>query len=113
MQITGLAWCGMRTAGAVELAPFYQRVLGLTLADTEPDLRVSELPDRRDVEVFDRQYPGRDHFRTGPVIAFAVRHRPAAVEELRRAAVALLGDPGPTRQHFRAPDGNVYALVTS
>ena len=38
---------------------------------------------------------------------------PAAVDELRRAGVELLGEPGPTWQHFRGPDGNVYELVTS
>jgi catechol 2,3-dioxygenase-like lactoylglutathione lyase family enzyme len=49
----------------------------------------------------------------GPVVGFAVRDLPAAVDELRRAGVELLGEPGPTWQHFRGPDGNVYELVTS
>jgi hypothetical protein len=38
---------------------------------------------------------------------------PAAVDELRRAGVELQGEPGPTCQHFRGPDGYVYELVTS
>ena len=53
------------------------------------------------------------HFATGPVVGFAVRDLPAAVDELRRAGVELLGEPGPTWQHFRGPDGNVYELVAS
>jgi len=53
------------------------------------------------------------HFATGPVVGFAVRDLAAAVEELRRAGVELLGEPGPMWQHFRGPDGNVYELVTS
>jgi hypothetical protein len=38
MEITGLGWCGKRAEDAVELAHFYQRMLGLTPAYTEPDL---------------------------------------------------------------------------
>jgi hypothetical protein len=36
-----------------------------------------------------------------------------AVDELRTAGVELLGEPGPTWQHFRGPDGNVYELVAN
>jgi hypothetical protein len=37
----------------------------------------------------------------------------AAVDELRAAGIELLGDAGPSWQHFRGPDGNVYELVQS
>ena len=30
-----------------------------------------------------------------------------------RSSAARLGEPGPTWQHFRGPDGNVYELVAS
>jgi hypothetical protein len=40
-----------------------------------------------------------------------VRDLPAAVTELGRAGIDLLGEPGPAWQHFRGPDGNVYELV--
>lgn len=80
---------------------------------TEPDLRVFELPDGRHVEVFGRQYHGRDHFRARPVIGFAVRDLSAAAGELRKADVELPGNPGPTWQHFRGPDGNGHELVVS
>ncbi|WP_376770724.1 VOC family protein [Lentzea indica] len=33
--------------------------------------------------------------------------------ELRAAGVELLGTTGPTWQHVRGPDGNVYELVTT
>jgi hypothetical protein len=45
------------------------------------------------VEVFGDEYPGKEHFDTGPVVGFAVRNL------------------GPTWQHFRGPDGKVYELV--
>jgi hypothetical protein len=80
---------------------------------TEADFWVFELPDRRHVEIFGSSYRGKEHFGTGPVVGFAVRDLPAAVDELRRAGVELLGEPGPTWQHFRGPDGNICELVTS
>jgi catechol 2,3-dioxygenase-like lactoylglutathione lyase family enzyme len=74
---------------------------------------VFTLPDGRNVEVFDQDRPGKDHFDTGPVGGFAVADLPAAVAELRAAGIELLGEPGPTWQHFRGPDGNVYELVAA
>jgi catechol 2,3-dioxygenase-like lactoylglutathione lyase family enzyme len=111
MEITGLGWCGTRTDRPGELADFYEHVLGLRLAHAEPDFWVFELPDGRHVEVFGAGYPGKEHFSTGPVAGFAVRDLPTAVDELRRAGIELLGEPGPSWQHFRGPDGNVYELV--
>jgi hypothetical protein len=49
----------------------------------------------RHVEIFGSSYPGKDHFATGPGVGFAVRDLPAAVDELRRAGVEVLGEPGP------------------
>lgn len=57
--------------------------------------------------------PGKEHFSSGPVGGFAVRDLAAAVDELSRAGVELLGKPGPTWQHFRGPDGNAYELVAA
>jgi catechol 2,3-dioxygenase-like lactoylglutathione lyase family enzyme len=113
MDVTGLGWSGTRTERAEELAAFYANVLGLALVHREPGLWVFRLPDGRNVEVFGPDYPGKDHFDTGPVVGFAVLDLRQAVEELRSAGVELLGEPGPTWQHFRGPDGNVYELVSS
>ncbi len=113
MRITGLGWCGTRTAHEEELARFYADVLDLPLVHEESGLRVYGLPDGRHVEVFGPGYPGREHFDTGPVVGFAVEDLPSAVAELQAAGIELLGEPGPTWQHFRGPDGNVYELVAS
>ena len=115
MDVTGLGWCGTRTEHDQQLARFYEHVLGLrpVPGENEPGLRVFELPDGRHVEVFGPQFGGREHFGRGPVVGFAVRDLPAAVQELRDAGIELLGEPGPTWQHFRGPDGNVYELVAS
>jgi catechol 2,3-dioxygenase-like lactoylglutathione lyase family enzyme len=113
MHITGIGWAGTRTAAADELAEFYRNVLGLPLVLEEPGFWVFELPDGRHVEVFAEEYPGKEHFSTGPVVGFAVADMRASVDELRAAGIELLGEPGPTWQHFRGPDGNVYELVQS
>src|SRR4051794_23049961 len=113
MEVTSLGWAGTRTPHADELAGFYERVLGLALVHTEPGFWVFELPDGRHVEVFGPDYPGKAHFVTGPVVGFAVRDLPEAVAGLRAAGIELLGGAGPTWQHFRGPDGNVYELVAT
>jgi catechol 2,3-dioxygenase-like lactoylglutathione lyase family enzyme len=113
MEVVALGWLGTRTANAAALADFYERVLGLPLVHQEPGFWVFKLPSGYNVEVFDAANPGKDHFTTGPVAGFAVRDLPAAVEELRAAGVELLGESGPTWQHFRGPDGNVYELVAA
>lgn len=113
MEITGLGWSGTRTDHGGELAAFYADVLGLQPVHTEPVSWVFRLPDGRNVEVFGPDYPGKDHFRTGPVVGFAVRDLDGAVAELRAAGVELIGEHGPTWQQFRAPDGNIYELVAT
>lgn len=113
MKITGLGWLGTRTANCDEMAAFYKDVLGLHLVHEEPGFWVYQLPDGRNVEIFEPDYPGKEHFRTGPVTGFTVSDLPEAVDELRNAGVELLGVAGPTWQHFRGPDGNVYELVSN
>lgn len=113
MDVIGLGWTGTRTRSAAELARFHAQVLGLELVHTEPAFWVFSLPGGQQVEVFGERYPGKEHFSTGPVVGFAVADLPAAVDELRRAGVELLGRPGPSWQHFRGPDGNVYELTAA
>jgi predicted enzyme related to lactoylglutathione lyase len=112
MEVIGLGWSGTRTERAGELARFYQEVLGLQLEEREPALWAFRLADGRKVEVFGPGCAGKDHMATGPVVGFAVADLPRAVEELRSAGIELLGEAGPTWQHFRGPDGNVYELMT-
>ncbi|NED94911.1 VOC family protein [Phytoactinopolyspora alkaliphila] len=111
MKVTNLGWLGTRTERAEELAVFYADVLGLPLVHHEPGFWVYQLPNGRHVEVFDTTYPDKDHFTTGPVAGFVVDDFPGAVAELEAAGIELLGSPGGSWQHFRAPDGNVYELI--
>jgi hypothetical protein len=72
-------------------APFpVGRTRGVRLTYEEPGFWVFTLPDGSNVEVFDMEY------------GFAGQDL-AAAAELRAAGVELLGDAGPTWQHFRGP----------
>jgi catechol 2,3-dioxygenase-like lactoylglutathione lyase family enzyme len=113
MKVLRLGWLGTLTDRDEELVAFYRDVLGLPLIHTEPGCRIFSLPDGSLVEVFGPDFSGRDHFQTGPVAGFVVDDLAAAREEMLQRGVELLGEPGPTWQHFRGPDGNVYELVAS
>jgi catechol 2,3-dioxygenase-like lactoylglutathione lyase family enzyme len=113
MNVTGLGWAGVRSDRAEPLARFFSDVLGLRIIDERPDFWDFELPDGHRVEVFGPSDKEHEHFTTGPVVGFAVEDLAAAVDELRSKGVELLGEGGPTWQHFRAPDGNVYELVAA
>jgi catechol 2,3-dioxygenase-like lactoylglutathione lyase family enzyme len=110
MKVLRLGWLGTLTDRDEELVAFYRDVLGLPLIHTEPGCRIFSLPDGSLVEVFGPDF-GRDHFQTGPVAGFVVDDLAAAREEMLQRGIELLGEPGPTWQHFRGPDGNIYELV--
>ncbi len=74
-----------------------------------------ERPSGDRFEVFGPSDQDHRYCTTGPVVGFAVEDLPAAVAELERAGVELLGgrvdEHGVGWRHFRAPDGNVYELT--
>jgi predicted enzyme related to lactoylglutathione lyase len=114
MLITGIGWAGTRTDDYGAMVGFLTTVLGMTVSYQERDFAVIDLPDGDKFEVFGPSDQNHRHFTTGPVVGFVVEDLPAAVEELERAGVELLGgsvdDRGLGWRHFRAPDGNVYEL---
>lgn len=85
-------------------------VLGIPVVHTEDGMAAFDLPDGSGIETFTEDYPGKEHFDTGPVIGFWVEDLAAATAELVGADIELLGVPGPSWQHFRGPDGSVYEL---
>lgn len=112
MQVTGLGWLGVRSAAHLELSGMLSDVLGLRPKHPEPGMTVFDLADGAQVEVFSPEYVGKEHFVTGPVAGFWVDDLPAATAELVRHGIPLLGEAGPSWQHFRAPGGLVLELKT-
>jgi hypothetical protein len=116
MQVTGIGWAGTRTQAYRPMVEFLTTVLGLAVAHGDEDVTAFELPSRERFEVFGPDDEDHRHFSTGPVVGFVVADLPAAVAELERAGVELLGGQvdqgGQGWRHFRAPDGNVYELTS-
>jgi catechol 2,3-dioxygenase-like lactoylglutathione lyase family enzyme len=116
VEVTGIGWAGTRTGAYRPMVEFLTTVLGLAVAHQDEDVTALELPSGERFEVFAPDEDDHRHFTTGPVVGFVVRDLPAAVAELERAGVELLGgevdEAGEGWRHFRAPDGNVYELTS-
>ena len=110
MEVSGIGWLGIRTDKAEELVHFFRDVLSVPVAHSEPAFWAFDLADGGQIEVFGEEFPGKAHLDTGPVVRFLVDDLAASTSELERRGVELLGEPGPSWQHFRGPDGNVYEL---
>ena len=117
-DIRGLGWAGTRTARFADTVAFFRDVLGLRPVHDGPHQVVFSLPDGGVVEVFGPGDPDHDHFATGPVVGFLVDDVAAARARLEEAGVELLGPlhhgpaAGEAWAHFRAPDGNVYEVMS-
>jgi catechol 2,3-dioxygenase-like lactoylglutathione lyase family enzyme len=116
MRVTRIGWVGTRTDGYGAMLEFLTDVLGLAVTHQQQDFAKLDLPSGDTFEVFGPGDQDHRYFTTGPVVGFVVEDLPAAVAELERAGVELLGgqvdEHGEGWRHFRAPDGNVYELTS-
>jgi predicted enzyme related to lactoylglutathione lyase len=118
MIVTGLGWVGSRTPDYAAMVVFLKEVLRLTPDIEEDGFSVFRLPDGDTVEVFAGDDEYHAHFTTGPVVGFRVDDVPAAQAEMEEKGIAFFGPPesapdGYSWSHFRAPDGNVYEIMSS
>ncbi len=124
MRVERVAWVGTRTDRFIETTRFFHEVLGLSVLREDAGFAMLQLPsgDRDFLEIFgqadDSQGFQAEHYTTGPVPGFQVTDLAEGRAELAAAGVELLDEitwarsmPGYGWCHFRAPDGNVYALV--
>ena len=119
MKIRSLAVIGTHTARHKEMVRFLTDVLKLKVEHKDDTFTTFRLPDNSKVEVF---AAGHSHGNVGPVTSapvpeFLVDDLVAARTELGSAGVELVGPlrqdgRGSSWQLFRAPDGNVYAVVS-
>src|SRR5690348_7055424 len=117
MQVRRIAWLATQTERFDEMVRLFHEVMGLPLIEDEPGSAVMQLPNGDFVEVFQPGEQGYPYFSTGPVAGFLVDDIDAARAELEAAGVELLGPVGRLSSgyawsHFRAPDGNIYELVS-
>jgi predicted enzyme related to lactoylglutathione lyase len=116
MRVHGVVWVGTRTDAFDETVSFFRDILGVEFGFPAPDFAWSSMPNTSQLEIFGPSDRDHTHFTTGPVPEFLVDDLPSAIDELRAAGVAILGEPVVRGDegwlHFRAPDGNVYGLTT-
>jgi len=113
MQVTGIGWAGTRTDGYGAMVAFCTGVLGLTREYEQRDFAVLGLPSGDTFEVFCPSDQGHRYFTTGPVVGFTVEDLPAAVAELERAGVELLGGQVASRARAGATSAPPTATSTS
>jgi catechol 2,3-dioxygenase-like lactoylglutathione lyase family enzyme len=118
MKITGLGWVGTRTSKYQPMVAFLKDVLGLTPHVEEDGFAFFRLPNGDTIEVFGDNDEHHRFFTTGPVVGFRVADVPAAQAEMEAAGIEFLGRPASSSEgyawsHFRAPDGNVYEIMSS
>jgi catechol 2,3-dioxygenase-like lactoylglutathione lyase family enzyme len=100
------------------MVAFLKGVLGLTPHVEEDGFAVFRLPNGDTIEVFGDNDEHHRFFTTGPVVGFRVADVPAAQAEMEAAGIEFLGRPASSSEgyawsHFRAPDGNVYEIMSS
>jgi catechol 2,3-dioxygenase-like lactoylglutathione lyase family enzyme len=112
LKALGLAWIGVFPVRFDDTVAFLCDVAGLSMFESEPDAAHLVTARGDMVEVF-RPEARYDFATTGPIPGFLVEDVEVAIDDLRGAAVELLGS-GRWRddawQHFRAPDGFVYEV---
>ena len=118
MQVTGLSWVGTRTADYDAMVSFLRDVFGLTPSLEEEGFAVFPFPNGDKIEVFGTNDEDHRFFTTGPVVGFRVPDVAAAQAEMEAAGIEFLGRPGSSSDgsawsHFRAPDGNVYEILSA
>ena len=116
MKVSGFSWVGLATDDFDRSMAFFRDVMGLEAwfeAEKQAILRTTS---GDQLEIFGRDEAEKSLTRT-PVVAFEVDDFDAARDELRAAAIELIGEGGSWNgyswQYFRSPDGHIFEIKTS
>jgi hypothetical protein len=118
VKVLRLCWLGVPTSEYRPMVELLRDVMGIAVEFAEPTTTELSLPSGDRVQVFAPGDPHFDFFRretSGPVALFEVDDVHAARATLSAAGVEIVGtlerDSNWEWLHFRAPDGNLYALA--
>ncbi|MGH2559379.1 MAG: VOC family protein [Thermomicrobiales bacterium] len=115
MTVRSLAWMGIRTAQAAEMAAFYRDVLGLAELRDEPGDARFRLGDGTEVHVYDEEDEDHAFFGIGPVVALWVEDFAATRVRMAAAGIRFIGpvqhEGDTVWNHYVGPDGNVYEIM--
>jgi catechol 2,3-dioxygenase-like lactoylglutathione lyase family enzyme len=114
-----IAWLGVRAADLDRMVAFLRDIMGMTLRFAEESTAELSLPNDDRVQVFGPGHRYYDYFgqhADGPVALFEIDDVYEAQEEMTASGIEFVGsiesDHEWTWLHFRAPDGNLYALAS-
>lgn len=121
IDIQGVVWHGTTTKQSTEMVRFCREVLGLgDCMVPQGDITRFELPNGDAFVVLPAPAPGQNSVYDGVAFGFLVPDVQVAYDEMSARGAEFLGPVHRGNEeswasawaHFRAPDGNVYALVS-
>ena len=119
MRVQRLAWLGVRAAEFEEMVRFLRDVMGLRVEFAHDSTTELTLPNDDRVQVFGPGHNYYDFFgehAVGPVAPFEIDDVHEAEPELTALGVQMVGsieaDDVWEWLHFKAPDGNLYAVAS-
>jgi catechol 2,3-dioxygenase-like lactoylglutathione lyase family enzyme len=116
VTVHGLGWLGVRTDRFEDTVALYRDVLGLVPFHEDEASARFRLGDGTALHVYGPADDDHRFFGTAPVVGLEVEDAAAARALLADAGVELLTEleraDGAAWCHFRAPDGNVYELIS-
>lgn len=118
MKVKALIWMGIKTEKFQEMEHFWQNIMGCSPINASQDRLLFQLPNKDMIEIFGPLGPNQHFTPDAIVCGFQVEDIFQARQELVQAGIELIGPVQETRpggfayQHFRGPDGNLYALAT-
>lgn len=112
-----VSWVGVRTDRPEPMVELLSDVMGIPVTGRRPDVVVHTLPGGEHVEIFGPGDVEHQHFTTGPVPGFRVPDVGSASDRIASLGGELIGaatqlEDGSGWQHFRAPDGYLYEVVS-
>jgi len=116
MKVHGLVWLGMRTSRYEETVKFFRDVMGMEQIRDEQQITGFQLTDATQVEVYHSEEEFHSFFTSGPVVAFLVDDVDEARATMEAAGIEFIGPiqraGGTSWNHFKAPDGTVFEIVS-
>lgn len=119
MHVKSVSLIAVQTDSYDAMVRFYREVMGLEADFEEQDLTEFALPNGDLVTVYGPRYRDDRPYTTGPCPALFVDDVPAARADMEAVGVEFIGPtlipeeyPGWAYAHYRAPDGNLYRIMS-
>jgi catechol 2,3-dioxygenase-like lactoylglutathione lyase family enzyme len=116
MHVKGLIWLGLRTPQFEEMVKLFRDVMGMQPIRDEPEIAGFQLTNGTQVELYRPDEAFHAFFTTGPVVAFWVDDVDAARATMEAAGIEFIGPiqraDKTSWNHFRAPDGTVFEILS-